>query len=124
MKPLFLLAIALGGAIGAVARYLSIRALSGWHGAEAAWSTLGVNVVGSFLLGLAAAVLAGRGGTMPPFVMVGLLGAFTTFSTFALDAVWFYEQRGLSLAALYVGLSVVLAIAAFVIGTGAGKALS
>lgn len=121
--PTFI-AVALGGALGATGRYYVHRGVSLWHGGEAAWSTLSINAVGSFLLGIAAAALAGRSGTLPPFLMVGVLGAFTTFSTFSMDAVTLFRDRGAGAAGLYIGLSVTLAIGAFVLGTAAHKALS
>lgn len=112
-----LLPIALGGAVGAVARALCQRALTTWHGSEAAWSTLAVNVAGSLLLGAAVAWFADRAGSPAgQFVMVGLLGAFTTFSTFALEAVSLFRDRGAGIAAAYVGLSVGLALLAFLAG--------
>lgn len=111
--PSVMLAVAVGGAAGATLRYAVSTLLTEWHGAAAAWSTLVINVVGAFALGAFAAMLAGRTGPVPAFWMVGLCGAFTTFSTFALDALTLWRVQGPGLAALYVGLSVVLAIAAF-----------
>ncbi len=118
-----LAAVAAGGAIGATLRYLIHTGLTLWHGAESAWSTLAVNVVGSFCLGLAAALISHRVDHLPPFFMIGLLGAFTTFSTFALDATSLAEGRSMSIAALYIGLSVSLAIFAFVGGDLVGARL-
>ncbi len=123
MSLVTLSAVALGGAVGAVARYLVHQGLTLWHGAAAAWSTLAVNVTGSFLLGLAVATLMGRPGVLAPAVTVGLLGAFTTFSAFALDAVTLFKDRGIPVAALYVALSVSLSILAFVGGTAAQRGL-
>ncbi|MEM9420998.1 MAG: CrcB family protein, partial [Pseudomonadota bacterium] len=101
--------VAIGGAVGAVTRFLVHRGMTLWHGADAAWSTLAVNVSGSFVLGAVAAALMERPSLLPgawaPAVTIGLLGAFTTFSTFALDAVTLFKDRGLGVAALYAGLS-------------------
>jgi CrcB protein len=116
MSALSYFAVAAGGAVGAVMRYAGHRALTAVHGAEAAWSTLAINVAGSFGLGLAAAYFASRQSLVGTLVMIGVLGAFTTFSTFALDAVTLFRERGATAAALYVGLSVVLALAAFIAG--------
>lgn len=119
-----LIAVASGGALGALARYGAHRTLTLWHGTDAAWSTLGVNAVGSFGLGLAVASLAGRTGIAATFLTVGLFGAFTTFSTFALDAVTMFRDRGPATAALYIGLSVAISIIALLGGLAAGKGLS
>lgn len=106
------LLVALGGAGGALARYLTHCSLGAGGGWDGAWSTAIVNVAGAFALGVAAQLLADRPG-FALLVMTGFLGAFTTFSTFAMDAVWLLRERGAVLAALYVGASVGLAILAF-----------
>lgn len=116
MNWMSFLAVGAGGALGAMARYGVHRGLTAWHGAEAAWSTLAINIAGSFLLGLAAGALAGRPGHLSLFLMVGVMGAFTTFSTFALDAVALFRDRGVFVGGSYIGLSVFLAIIAFVVG--------
>ena len=110
-----LLAVASGGALGALARFGAGRAVALW-GADAYWSTVLVNVAGSFGLGAAAVWLSGRPGAWPLFVMVGFFGAFTTFSTFALDATGLLRDRGLVMAGAYVAGSVGLATAGFVAG--------
>ena len=110
-----------GGGLGAVLRYgvnLSAARLLGVH---FPWGTLAVNVAGSLAMGLLAGIFAARatagwhdGGRL--FLMTGVLGGFTTFSAFSLDAaaIW---QRGESAAALaYVLGSVVLSIAALGLG--------
>lgn len=115
MTPL--LQVALGGALGASARYLTgttVTRLLG-HGFPA--GTMVVNVVGSFLMGVLVVVLAKKGGqAAAPFLMTGLLGGFTTFSAFSLDAVTLFE-RGQSTAAIgYILGSVLISIAALVAG--------
>ncbi|MEM9233343.1 MAG: CrcB family protein [Pseudomonadota bacterium] len=110
------LAVGAGGAMGAMARYAVHHGLTAWHGAEAAWSTLGVNVAGSLALGFAAGLLSGREGAFSLFLMIGVLGAFTTFSTFAMDAVVLFKDRGTGMAALYMALSVGLSVAGFLAG--------
>ena len=116
------LAVASGGALGALARWGVARGAAGL-GAEGFWATAGVNVAGSFGLGLAASLLAGRSGALPLFLLVGFFGAFTTFSTFAMDAAWLMRERGFGGAGVYVAASVVLALAAFLTGAWAGQAL-
>ena len=113
-----LFSVALGGAIGASLRYLAgvavLRAI-GQTGFPV--TILAVNVVGSFLMGLFVVLAAQRGLThWSPFVMSGLLGGFTTFSAFSLEAVTLYERGDIVQAALYVGLSVCLSILGLMAG--------
>ena len=112
-----LLIVAAGGALGAVARYGVGRWLpaAGWP-----WPTLTVNVVGGLLMGVLAGWLAFRGGaqgeTIRLFAAVGLLGGFTTFSAFSLEAALMIEKRQFALASGYVAASVVLSVAALFLG--------
>lgn len=119
-------AIGLGGAIGAMARHAvgvaSMRAL----GPNFPWGTLCVNVVGCFAMGLFMAWLTARdpqSALLRGFFATGVLGAFTTFSAFALEAVTLWRDRSLSIAGLYVLASVVLSIGALAAGLASGKAL-
>ena len=115
---LFLLA-SLGGALGAGARYLvnvaALRAL----GPAFPWATLTVNVAGSaamgFLLGLIALRFDGSV-EWRTFLLTGILGGFTTFSAFSMDAAQLWDRGASQLALLYVIGSVVLSIAAFYAG--------
>lgn len=84
------LAIAIGGAAGALARWLMSAGVHRWLGREFPWGTLAVNVAGSFAMGLLAVLLVERLAVGPAWrgaLLVGFLGAFTTFSTFALETV-------------------------------------
>jgi CrcB protein len=102
--------VALGGAAGAVARYLvSVVALA-WLGPGFPWGTLAVNVAGSAAIGLAAG--AGLEGSARLLVVTGFLGGFTTFSAFSLETGLLFERHP-ALAALYVVASVLLGLAAF-----------
>ena len=107
-----LLQVALGGAIGAAARYASgvgVARLFGVTGFPL--GVLAVNILGSFLMGALVVWLARKGLThLGPFLMTGILGGFTTFSAFSLEAVTLYERGALGQAALYVALSVGLSI--------------
>ncbi|MBB97493.1 MAG: fluoride efflux transporter CrcB [Rhodobacteraceae bacterium] len=109
-----LLQVALGGAIGAMGRYLTGVAVFKLLGAMAfPLGVITVNVVGSAIMGMFAELAAARGLThLGPFVMTGMLGGFTTFSAFSLETVSLIERGDMGLAALYVGLSVVLSIGA------------
>jgi CrcB protein len=115
-----LLYVALGGAAGAVARYLvGVQALRsfgpGWP-----WGTLAVNVVGGFLMGALAGWLAHRGGADQErwrlLLGVGVLGGFTTFSAFSLEAALMIERRAYGQAFSYATGSVILSVAALFAG--------
>lgn len=109
--------IAVGSALGGVARY----ACSGWVAQEIGetfpWGTITVNVVGSFLIGLVATLTAAEGRLLVPgyardFVMIGVLGGFTTFSSFSLQTLALVRDGEWSGAALNVVSSVVLCLVA------------
>ncbi len=114
-----LLAVAGGGALGAVARYLVFIAAGHILGAAFPFGTLIVNVAGSFAMGALTEILAlvwSASSQTRLFLVVGFLGAFTTFSTFSLDFVVLYERGRLLLCALYVGASVVCSVGALFFG--------
>lgn len=109
--------VALGGAAGAVSRYLTNVGAGRLMGSGYPWGTLTVNVVGSFLMGVIVVVLAHLSANrFAPFLMTGFLGGFTTFSAFSLDAMTLWERGQAATAALYVGASVVLSLAAIFAG--------
>jgi CrcB protein len=109
--------VALGGAIGASARYLTNVAVMRGIGPGFPWATVIVNVLGSFLMGVLVVWLAERGAMrLAPFLMTGILGGFTTFSAFSLDAVALWERGAAGQALAYVAGSVVLSLAALVAG--------
>ena len=118
--PMFanLISVALGGALGASLRYLAgIGVIRMFGQTGFPLGIIFVNVLGSFLMGVFVVAAAQRGLTsLAPFVMAGLLGGFTTFSAFSLEAVTLYERGEVGQAALYVTLSVVLSIAGLVVG--------
>ncbi len=117
-----LLAVAAGGALGAVGRYLVMVQVGHWLGSAFPNGTLPVNVVGSFVLGLLIETMAlvwSPPAELRALLVVGVLGAFTTFSTFSMDVVLHYERGELAVTALYILASVVLSIA----GLFAGLAL-
>ncbi|MEZ5885512.1 MAG: fluoride efflux transporter CrcB [Paracoccaceae bacterium] len=117
-----LLQVALGGALGASARYLSGVAAMRLIGPGFPWATLFVNVMGSFLMGVLVIWFAHRDLTrLAPLLMTGLLGGFTTFSAFSLDAVSLWQRGEAAAAALYVGVSVALSLAALLAGMGVAR---
>ena len=116
-----LLLVALGGAIGASARYgLGLAVLRLAPGAAWPWGTFTANLIGGLLMGLLVGWLALKGGAEQEairlFAAVGILGGFTTFSAFSLETMLMIERRQWALAGGYVVLSVVLAIAALFVG--------
>ena len=121
-----LLYVAAGGAIGASLRYLTGVGMLRLIGPTSfPVSIIAVNVVGSFLMGAFVVLAAQRGLThLSPFVMTGILGGFTTFSAFSLEAVTLYERGDHGQAALYVALSVVLSILGLMAGLTAARALT
>lgn len=114
---LTLLQVALGGAIGSSLRYLTNVAFMRLVGPGFPWSTIFINILGSFVMGMIVVILAHKDATrLAPFLMTGILGGFTTFSAFSLDAFTLYERGDLTPAALYVLGSVGLSLAAIVLG--------
>ena len=113
------ISVALGGAIGAVLRFLVGMAVPFPMG------TLVINVLGSFLIGLVWILLAARGlQNWIPFVMMGLLGGFTTFSTFSLDTLRLIEAGRIMAAGSYVLASVFVSIAACGLGLWLAKGMT
>ena len=113
--------VALGGALGSVARFAISGAAVRWLGAGFPYGTLFVNVTGSFTIGLLAALAAadGRpamGADARAFLLVGVLGGFTTFSSFSLETLNLARSGALGPAILNVGGSVVLCLGAVALG--------
>ena len=114
-----LLSVALGGAIGATARYLFENYLGTWVGAGFPWATFTINVVGSFMLGVFVALTAlvwSPSATLRAFLVIGVLGGFTTFSAFSLDVMLLAERGRLETALLYSLASLSLAVGALFTG--------
>ena len=115
------LQVGIGGAIGAMLRFGTVMAMLRLTGFGFPLGVLSVNVIGSFLMGVFMVYAFQREVEyLNPFVMSGVLGGFTTFSAFSLEVFTLYERGELALAALYVGLSVVLSL----IGLGLGVMLA
>lgn len=112
----------LGGAIGSIGRVLMTNTVSRWAGDEFPFGTIAVNVTGALLMGL----LAGYGNTEPgrllfspaarTFLMIGVLGGYTTFSSFSLQTFLLLEQGNVSGALLNILLSVLLCVAGIWVG--------
>jgi fluoride exporter len=118
-----LLMIALGAAVGAPARYLTDRAVQRLHESAMPWGTVGVNVVGSLILG----GLTGGGTAVSPDALAllgtGFCGALTTYSTFSFETWRLIEEGAYGTAAANVLVSVLAALAAVVVGYAATVAL-
>jgi fluoride exporter len=111
-----------GGGLGAMFRHFVNNASSRMFGTAFPYHTFFINVTGSIVMGLIAGYFAFKSGSSQHvrlFLMTGILGGYTTFSAFSLDAALLYERGAVGLALLYVLGSVVLAIA----GLFAGMAL-
>ncbi|MGA0934602.1 MAG: fluoride efflux transporter CrcB [Pseudohongiellaceae bacterium] len=117
------LAVAFGGALGAMSRFFVYNAFIR-SSSTYPWATFTVNVVGSFLIGMAFVLITERM-EMGPYwrgvVTVGFLGAFTTFSTFSMDVIGLLEQGEITRAILYVLSSVVVCIIAAWLGLTLAK---
>jgi CrcB protein len=120
-------AVAGGGAVGALARHAVSAAALRLFGPGFPWGTLIVNAAGSFAMGLLVVWLAGREPNptaLRAFLAIGVLGAFTTFSTFSLELVMLYRERAFGLAALYLAASIFLSVGGLLAGLSAGRVLS
>lgn len=119
-----ILSVAAGGAIGASLRWLVVRWAGHVLGLGFPYGTLIVNVAGSLVMGVAAVAMMdrfpGTWGRFAPFLMTGVLGGFTTFSAFSLDALFLIERGRNLAAATYIGGSVALSI----LGLWAGLTLA
>lgn len=120
-------AVAVGGALGALARWwLSDSLQGGTPDLRFPWGTLTVNLLGALLLGLLYGALQHLqvSDELRAFMTIGVLGAFTTFSTFSFEAVALADGGALGRAALYLGTSVVLGVLLAWLGLQAGQAIA
>ena len=110
--------VALGGGIGATGRYLLGKAFFALAGGAFPWGTLAANVLGGLLMGILTEVLALRGGSeaLRLFLAVGVLGGFTTFSSYCLELALMLEKGQFSTAALYAAGSVLASLLALFLG--------
>lgn len=116
--PNFLL-IMLGGAIGAASRYQLARLATERLGPAFPWGTLIVNLSGGFLMGLLAGLVVRDGPSAQPlllFLGVGLLGGFTTFSGFSIEAVQMIQRGEMMLAGTYALASVIGSVMLLFVG--------
>ncbi len=114
-----LLAVAAGGAVGAVARYLTMSAVGLWLGAAFPYGTVTVNMLGSFVLGVLvelSALVWSPSPELRAMLIIGVLGSFTTFSAFSLDVVVLYERGNYAACGTYVAASIILSILGLLAG--------
>lgn len=122
-----LIAVTLGGACGSALRFLVSSGIYQWLGRGFPYGTLAVNVIGSFLIGLLAeALILQRIAFSLEYraaILVGVMGGFTTFSSFSLETIYLIEEGSLTKAALNVLISVIACIFAVWIGLLSGRSL-
>ena len=114
-----ILMVAFGGALGAVLRYSAVAGAARAFGAGFPVGTLVVNVLGSFAMGVVAALVMGRSGAPPvwlPAITTGFLGGFTTFSAFSLDAYLLFESGRFGPALVYIAASLILSLMGLLLG--------
>jgi CrcB protein len=115
----------LGGMLRHAVNIFSLR----WFGSDFPWGTFLINVSGSFLMGVVAGYLAFRThwaatANLRLFLAAGVLGGYTTFSTFSLDAVLLWERGATIDAALYIVFSILLGVSALLAGLSLMRAVS
>ena len=117
-----LIAVALGGAVGAGGRYLAGIISRNLLGADFPWGTFSVNIIGCFFIGIAASLVENREGVLWLFLVLGVLGGFTTFSAFGYDTIQLLQKNNLLAAGLNVILQVALGLASVWSGLTLAKA--
>ena len=121
------LLVALGGAVGSVARYLAVTAAARTFGTEFPWGTFAVNVAGSFAIGAIMAAIAGwfDGSTdLRVLLVTGFLGGFTTFSAFSFEMLQLMQRQAYVAAFAYATASVLLSLLAAFLGYAAIRAVA
>ena len=117
MNLQLILAVAFGGALGSVTRYLVGIGSGKLFGINFPWGTLIINITGSFLIGLFVGMFATRWNlpqAVRVFLTVGVCGGYTTFSTFSLDAFYLMERGKAVAAGVYMVGSVALSVGALI----------
>jgi CrcB protein len=121
-----LLLIGAGGFLGAIARYLLDARITAWTGGSLPWGTFAVNMTGSFVLGVLFALIVERAALPADLrapVLIGFLGSYTTFSTFALESWRMIEDGAWLYATVNLAGSVIIGVAAVVAGIAIGRAI-
>ncbi len=121
--------IAVGSALGGMARYACSGLAAAWFGAAFPWGTLIINVLGSFVIGFFAALTGPDGrlmvaGDVRQFVMVGLCGGYTTFSSFSLQTLNLAQNGEMGRAGLNIAATVALCLASVWLGAVLAAAIN
>lgn len=122
-----LVAIAIGGAAGALSRHFVASAVGKWAGTSFPYGTMAVNVLGSLFMGLLITMLAHKFEAAPEMralLTVGFLGSFTTFSTYSMETVLLIERGDIQSAALYAFGSLAVGVLALLAGMWLGRLLT
>ena len=118
--------VGVGGFFGAVTRYLVDRRVTGWTGGTLPWGTFAINITGSFLVGLLFALIVERAALSAQLrapLMIGFLGAYTTFSTLMLESWRMVEDGAWQIAIVNIGGSILIGMVAVVAGVLIGRAI-
>lgn len=121
------LIVFIGGGLGAALRHGVNRASLSYFGTDFPYGTLFVNIIGGFLMGVFAELFLVKGGGSQEFrlfLTTGLLGGFTTFSAFSLDAALMWQRSDYAALGSYIFASVLLSIGFLFLGMGAVRALT
>mgnify|MGYP001466140757 CR=1 FL=1 len=121
------IAVAVGGAVGAVVRHLVVQQTANVFGTETPWSTLLVNTIGSFILGVAMEVFAltwTPGQAFQVMITVGFCSSLTTFSAFSMDLVILFQQGLYIKAGIYLVVSIISGVMAFLAGMALIRAIN
>ncbi len=119
-----LIAIALGGAAGSVLRFWLSTVIQARFAANFPWATLSVNAIGSLLIGMLLVIIQQRfadNELLRGMILIGLLGGFTTFSTFSLETLQLIQSGFWNKALLNMVGSVVICVVATLVGMGIGR---
>lgn len=119
--------VALGGAIGAVLRYVLNIGIAKVAGSDFPWHTMLINITGSFVMGVLVALMAQRwnvSNEVRAFLTTGILGGYTTFSSFSLDFAVLFERKAYAMAGAYALGSVVISLIAVFLGMALARALA
>ncbi|HET9215946.1 MAG TPA: fluoride efflux transporter CrcB [Terriglobia bacterium] len=114
-----LFVIFVGGGIGSMARHAVNQISAAFFGVNFGWGTLFVNILGSFLMGVLAgwfALKADSGELLRLFLTTGILGGFTTFSAFSLDAALLWQRGQIASSIAYIGISVIVSLVSLFAG--------